>query len=144
VSALYVSIQAQVINLMQDLQARLGLTYLFISHDLGVVHHLADRIAVMYLGRIVEIADKRTLFSAPAHPYTQALLSAIPSASPEHRGGRTILRGDLPSPASPPPGCRFHTRCPMAIARCQREDPALHTVGTGHAVACLRADEIRG
>ena len=144
VSALDVSIQAQVINLMQDLQARLGLTYLFISHDLGVVHHLADRIAVMYLGRIVEIADKRTLFSAPEHPYTQALLSAIPSASPGHRRGRTILRGDLPSAANPPPGCRFHTRCPMAIARCQREDPALHTVGAGHAVACLRADEIRG
>lgn len=144
VSALDVSIQAQVINLMQDLQARLGLTYLFISHDLGVVHHLADRIAVMYLGRIVEIADKRTLFKSPEHPYTQALLSAIPASAPDRRGHRTILRGDLPSAANPPPGCRFHTRCPMAIDRCVREDPALQTVADGHQVACLRVDEIRG
>ena len=144
VSALDVSIQAQVINLMQDLQARLGLTYLFISHDLGVVHHLADRVAVMYLGRIVEIADKKTLFKTPVHPYTQALLSAIPAGTPDRRGQRTILRGDLPSAANPPSGCRFHTRCPMAVERCSREDPALTTVGAGHQVACLRADEIRG
>ena len=144
VSALDVSIQAQVINLMQDLQARLGLTYLFISHDLGVVHHIADRVAVMYLGRIVEIADKATLFGAPEHPYTQALLSAIPAATPGLRGRRTLLRGDLPSAADPPQGCRFHTRCPMAIERCKREDPPLLSVGKSHEVACLRSDEIRG
>jgi len=142
VSALDVSIQAQVINLMQDLQARFSLTYLFISHDLGVVHHLADRVAVMYLGRIVEIADKHTLYANPRHPYTQALLSAIPVSKPWQQGDRTILHGDLPSAAHPPSGCRFHTRCPMAIDRCAREDPALLTVGTGHAVACLRVGEI--
>ncbi|MEO6624730.1 MAG: oligopeptide/dipeptide ABC transporter ATP-binding protein, partial [Burkholderiaceae bacterium] len=121
-----------------------GLTYLFISHDLGVVHHLADRVAVMYLGRIVEIADKKTLFKSPVHPYTQALLSAIPASTPDRRGRRNILRGDLPSAAHPPSGCHFHTRCPMAIERCSREDPALTTVGAGHQAACLRADEIRG
>ncbi|MCL4745886.1 MAG: dipeptide ABC transporter ATP-binding protein [Burkholderiaceae bacterium] len=142
VSALDVSIQAQVINLMQDLQAQFGLTYLFISHDLGVVHHLADRVAVMYLGRIVEIADKPRLYANPRHPYTQALLSAIPVSKPWQKGQRTILRGDLPSAANPPSGCRFHTRCPMALEGCAREDPALRTVGAGHAVACLRVDEI--
>ena len=143
VSSLDVSIQAQVINLMQDLQARFGLTYLFISHDLGVVHHLADRVAVMYLGRIVEIAPKRTLYSAPLHPYTRALLSAIPAASPQLRGRRTILGGDLPSASNPPSGCRFHTRCPLAIERCNREDPVLLPLDDDHSVACLRADEIQ-
>ncbi len=142
VSALDVSIRAQVINLMQDLQARHRLTYLFISHDLGVVHHIADRVAVMYLGRIVELAPKRALYATPRHPYTQSLLAAIPAATPALRGRRVALGGDPPSPLAPPPGCRFHTRCPHAIERCRREDPPLQAAGEGHSVACLRADEI--
>jgi len=142
VSALDVSIRAQVINLMQDLQARHRLTYLFISHDLGVVHHIADRVAVMYLGRIVELAPKRALYATPRHPYTQSLLAAIPAVTPALRGRRVALGGDPPSPLTPPPGCRFHTRCLHAIERCRQEDPPLQAAGEGHSVACLRADEI--
>ena len=125
VSALDVSIQAQVVNLLRDLQQRLGLSYLFIAHDLAVVKHVADRIAVMYLGRVVEIAGKRELFSNPRHPYTRALLAAIPHPDPARRGRVQTLGGDLPSPLNPPSGCRFHTRCPFAIARCKIEDPPL-------------------
>ncbi len=125
VSALDVTIQAQVINLLRDLQRRLGLATLFIAHDLGVVKHLADRVAVMYLGRIVELADKRSLFANPRHPYTRALLAAIPHPDPARRGMLRPLGGDLPSAANPPPGCRFHTRCPHATEICRRNDPPL-------------------
>jgi peptide/nickel transport system ATP-binding protein len=136
VSALDVSIQAQVINLLMDLQEEFSLTYLFIAHDLSVVEHISDRVAVMYLGKIVEEADAETLYRDPRHPYTKALLSAIPVPDPEHPPARVQLKGDLPSPASPPPGCAFHPRCPVAVETCSRVVPPLLDVGGGHLASC--------
>jgi peptide/nickel transport system ATP-binding protein len=130
-SALDVSIQAQILNLLRDLQAELGLAYLFITHDLGVVRYLADRVAVMYLGQIVEESATERIFSDPRHPYTRGLLAAVPSVDPARRGARARVRGDVPSPAAPPPGCRFHPRCPEAFERCPREEPRLYDVGDG-------------
>ena len=136
ISALDVSIQSQIINLLEDLQDAFQLTYLFISHDLGVVRHMADRVGVMYLGKLVEVAQTREFYREPLHPYSQALLSAIPVSDPTIRKKRIILKGDVPSPADPPPGCPFHTRCPYAMDVCRTHPPALLPTETGRRVAC--------
>lgn len=136
VSALDVSIQSQVLNLMQDLQKELGLTYLFIAHDLSVVRHISDRVGVMYLGRLVELTTSEQLYQKPLHPYTQALLSAVPTPDPDIKKERIILQGDVPSPANPPSGCTFHTRCPHVTDLCRSTRPEFRDVGDGHFVAC--------
>ena len=136
VSALDVSVKAQIVNLLQDLQKELGLALLFISHDLAIVEHMTHRVAVMYLGKIVELAERRELFSAPLHPYTKALLSAVPVPDPQKKTQRTVLQGDVPSPIKRPSGCHFHTRCPVALERCKTEAPAQTVLGSGRMVSC--------
>jgi oligopeptide transport system ATP-binding protein len=138
IAALDVSIQAQIVNLMEELQEELNLTYLFIAHDLSMVKHISDRVLVMYVGKVMELADREELYESPLHPYTKALLSAVPIPDPEYemRRKRIILSGDLPSPAHPPPGCRFHTRCPIAEQKCMLSEPTLREVSPGHMVAC--------
>jgi len=146
VSALDVSVQAQVINLMEDLQEEFDLTYLFVAHDLSVIEHISDRVAVMYLGRIVEIGSRASIFAAPAHPYTRALLESVPIADPRQRRDRVPVHGETPSAVNPPSGCAFHPRCPVAVEACRGQVPALELVGTdgdsGHLTACIRRDEI--
>jgi oligopeptide transport system ATP-binding protein len=139
-SALDVSVQAQILNLMRQLQKEFGLTYLFISHNIGVIRHISDRVAVMYLGKVVEMAEKRALFKSPIHPYTRALLAAVPSLDPKRKREEIILEGDVPSPIHPPSGCRFHTRCRYALPRCFEEEPFFHQVEDGRWVACHLAE----
>jgi peptide/nickel transport system ATP-binding protein len=146
VSALDVSIQAQILNLLQELQEELGLTYLFVAHDLSVVEHISDRVAVMYVGKLVEVADTEELFQHPLHPYTEALLAAVPKPNPRLRSAnghkRVVLRGEVADPSNPPPGCYFHPRCPYAVDRCKVEPPPLRELRPGHQVACHRAEEL--
>lgn len=144
VSALDVSVQSQILNLLMKLQRDMNLSLIFIAHDLSVVKHISDRIAVMYLGRIVELAEAETLYNNPQHPYTQSLISAIPIPDPRRRKQRQILQGDVPSPINPPSGCHFHTRCPKATDQCRQTDPALITVAPGHEAACLLLEEAPG